>query len=202
MLYLMGASGSDYDTYHDEAKGFTEKRIKWDQWDKATDFWTLLAGSPDFDDVVRALTDQAAAGNGSLEDRTALLAKAWAAFLDGEPLLYDAVMPEYVPGENGDVLNEHPSFGGIDNGLPDDEDDAPTPTPAEVEAAKAAIRSANGDGTHTADAEEDDDFGFGDSEPSGEDSADSALPTETNDGPAAESAPVPARKRPIARKPS
>jgi hypothetical protein len=156
MLYLMASCGSDGDKYHN-ADSPSEKKLNWDAWDKACEFWVLLgSGAKDFIEVhyaFAALVDpETGGGRGSLEEQACIVAKAWAAFYAGEKITKETVRLEYATDKDGmKLLNETAHFGGIDRV----EDDAPAsepsedgdgsageddPTPEQIEAGKAEAR--------------------------------------------------------------
>ena len=129
-MYLMGASASDGDAYRNmEAPG--EKKIAWDNWDKAEEFWSLLGTSAAHGPTRAALLYHTHSETGekvNVSDQRPLtkveqfciLAKAWRHLLDPNngPLTAGDLTLEYTLDEKADekVLSAHPDFGGIDAG--------------------------------------------------------------------------------------
>lgn len=156
LMYLMAASEADGDKYREEAP-WTEKTLgKLDEYKRAEEFWTLLAGNnPDFAPCVETLgriKDYATGCGGSIDERLALVLHAWTAYTNGT--LADGVTIKYQADRNDDgnlVLDDFPTLTGIDLGwgaaesLKDTTNagDPPDPSPEEiVERAKAEY--ANG----------------------------------------------------------
>lgn len=93
LLFLMGSSATgeaESDAYRN-MKPPTEKDLDWSLWDKAKEFWTLLAGDRKFAPVRTALNRlvESEAGSeenqglgGRSEEKLAILAQAWSAFKD------------------------------------------------------------------------------------------------------------------------
>lgn len=106
LCYLMASSGpqTDGDVYRNEMPP-TEKNLDWSLWDKATEFWTLLADGVDFQPVRDALgrlvdssegndTNQGLGGRGP--EKLAILDRAWAIWKEctgGDPFTNDDVAP-------------------------------------------------------------------------------------------------------------
>jgi hypothetical protein len=141
LLYLMGVSKSDGEEYHaSEEPG--EKHLDFGYWDKAKDFWTLLAmPNSELKDVRLSRRpvqgDEVPANKWSgyvfgstvsgLNERIACLVKAWGQFLTGEKVTLGSVRLTYNITENDVAENgvatvysadlmETPKFGGIDLG--------------------------------------------------------------------------------------
>lgn len=140
LLYLMGTSASDVDEYvgnRDEAP--SEKSLDFGRWDMATDFWTMLVGNSDELKEVRyalaALTDPDTGAVGSMDEKLAVFAKAWAAYVgasDGVVTKESLTLARSKPdGDGFRRLLEHPTFGGIDRGNPrlKDQDDPASSDP-------------------------------------------------------------------------
>ena len=156
MLYLMGASGTDGDAYRNARPVPNEKKCDLSNWDKAEEFWSLLAGRDEamapLVDALVGLTDlptdsegkEGLGGRGV--ERLGLVAKAWKLFVVGEPLTAEDMRLAYAVDGSGEVkLVEFPTVDGIDLG--DHKDDA---KPAEadgeqdearVEETKAEVRA-------------------------------------------------------------
>lgn len=92
LMYIMGSSGpkTDGDFYRNEFPP-TERVLDWSLWDKAQDFWDMLAKHNSFMQVRRALhllvdstpTDSNNMGlGGRLNEKLAILANAWSRWKD------------------------------------------------------------------------------------------------------------------------
>lgn len=134
-LYLMGSSESNQEKY---LKNPGEKQLTWNRWDKACEFWVLLAsdGSGDMEEVRKAiieLVDADDLSGGRMTEKMVVLAKAWEAFLLGNKITAEVVSLDSCWTKRDDgtrVLVEAATFGGIDQG--------PTLRASEVENGGAA----------------------------------------------------------------
>lgn len=120
LMYLMASRRSDGDEYR-LADPRSERTLRWDDWDKACDFWLMFSnGSPLLHPVRRALDPlrdpTTGADVGSRQERVAIFAKAWNLFVEGQVITDDAVKLKYVTDTDGRHLAESASFGGIDIG--------------------------------------------------------------------------------------
>lgn len=120
-LYLMASSNTDGEEYH-MAQHKDEKLMVFDLWEKACEFWTLMAkGSERMMEVRYALGqlgDAELGTSGSIREKLAVLANAWQEFRDGvDPTKDGCALKLGEPNDFGmrDVL-EWPLFGGIDRG--------------------------------------------------------------------------------------
>ncbi len=162
-MYLMGSSTSDGDKYRDGPQSGgppSERQLKWDSWEKAEEFWTMVAGrSPTFKGLFAALQQFVDPDTGlnriTKLEKEAIYVKAWRAFAAGKPVTEKAcrlaLEEDYVEGESGvRELKERPTWGGADLGgggkvrseKPGEgavEDKGPDPTPEEIEAKKAEM---------------------------------------------------------------
>lgn len=140
MLYLMGTGKTDYHAYHNMAVK-SERKVDFELWSKATDFWTLLAGSEELE--FRVLRDAlliVSGESGTPEQRKAIVSKAWHQYAGGQKISPQSLDLEYFgDGEDRQLINV-PSLGGIDT-YQCPEPEAP-PTLEEIEAGKEAERSA------------------------------------------------------------
>ena len=98
LMFIQASSGpkTDGDAYRNEMPP-TEKNLDWSYWDKAEEFWTLLASGTDFEPVRIALgrlvdSDANSAENqgmgGRIPEKLALIASAWERWKDhgkGDP---------------------------------------------------------------------------------------------------------------------
>lgn len=141
-LYLMGSSGSDRDGYH-EGNPPSEKRLSFENWDRAVQFWADLArGDGTTLIAVRSALQNLLVPNlGNLKGeawwagQTIILAEAWKQYLAGYEIQPDDLEIITEEDDNGRVMIvEWPGFGGVDEGHPHR-----TQTPAEVQAAKEAL---------------------------------------------------------------
>ena len=127
LLYLMGTSATDGDAYRGVDTP-SEKQIDTAHWEKAMEFWTLLASNDPTFKRLRFLAREKggesyifAAGveGGSTEERAAALVKGWNLFVNGDRLAEADLLMEYHTDSEGAVtLIEHPypTTGGIDLG--------------------------------------------------------------------------------------
>lgn len=170
MLYLMGTCESDGDTYrhHPSTAERSEEQLDFGMMEKAKQFFSLLAASdPDvangnreaqrmFAPVRKAfalIVDPETGAGGRMEERTAILAKAWAQFVQGHQI-EDADLELRYEEEHDSVgnvtkrlLDECPTFGGIDVGIvkkakTDRPAGTKAPTARETEESKAALKAA------------------------------------------------------------
>ena len=92
LCYLMGSSGdeTDGDEYRNECPP-SERNLDWSMWDRACEFWDDLAVDRDFIPVRTKLTDLDKSSpthptnkgmGGTLQEKMAVLAKAWEIFKD------------------------------------------------------------------------------------------------------------------------
>lgn len=141
LLYLMGCSQSDHDTYHTDPTP-REELLNWNNWTKACSFITKLAANGKDVQAIRAvLGNLAKEGLLSTQSRCSVVVNAWACFLEDAPITYEEIDLMYGENDNGDrVIAETPTVGGIDIGDPRDADEtiirANDPTPEEIEADK------------------------------------------------------------------
>lgn len=121
MLYLMGVSGTHDEkaTKYKRADEPSEKMLDKSLWDKACEFWVMVAStSPDLKHF-RAVYDV----ESSFPEKFAVLAKAWGLWTTGGALTPKNLTPKRNPDDDGVMrLAEHPVLGGIDFG-PASEDD-------------------------------------------------------------------------------
>lgn len=126
MLFMMGSSSSDGDDYRN-AEPPSEKKLSWENWDKACEFWVLLgSGSPKFKEVRYALGSlygQDVDVEPSLKEKLSVLAKAWHAFLEGGSITESDLKLKFTRDSDGvRHLTEVTPVGGIDLGEPSQED--------------------------------------------------------------------------------
>lgn len=125
-LYMMGSATTERE--NDDKTGYSqvahpnEAMLNWDMWDKACEFFVMLAaGHKVMEPIREALGDlfKGKGCGGNSDERQALLAKAWACWQDtGEVDIADLEL-EYTEGEDGmSSLAECPTVGGIDLGRP------------------------------------------------------------------------------------
>lgn len=130
MLYLMAGSATDDEEYY-MAQYRDEKLMDFSLWEKACEFWTLMAkGSERLMEVrhaVAGLSDPETGAGASIKQKMAIIANAWVEF-SGNHGREDSVDPTKEgcqlvlsdPNDFGarDVL-VWPLFGGIDRGYQD-----------------------------------------------------------------------------------
>lgn len=126
LMYLMGTCKSDINVYINNVPR-NENVLDWVYWDKAKEFWTLVAkNSATLEPVyqaVRSLIDPSTGKPPSKQERVAIFIKAWDRFSKlgkGEelPTNYKMYLPKFrIDAEEGTrILLEDLSIGGIDQG--------------------------------------------------------------------------------------
>ena len=123
LLYLMGSSATDPAAYH-ESDSPNEEALDWSMWDRACDFFVMLAGGAQETAAIRAAIDRVIENDGgSLAERWALIVKAWNAYTNGKAITPEALQLRYDTHEEGVTrLSETPVVGGIDVGGTDEVD--------------------------------------------------------------------------------
>jgi hypothetical protein len=124
LCYLMAASATEGEK--ESRDGYTqveracEEQIDFKYWDRACEFWVLLAaGAAELAPIRAAIVALCEERSASFAERCALIAKAWVAFSQGKPVTAAALLLEYEDDANGIlVLAETPIVGGIDLGEP------------------------------------------------------------------------------------
>lgn len=148
LMYLMSACEDDGDQYR-LADPPSEDKLAHDNFDKASEFWTLLAGGAKelsairttLGDIINSSGDgEDETGDASLGEKTALVVKAWNLFQAGAKITPEKLKLEYHTDDDGiKQLAECPVVGGIDVGdaasLPE-----PIVEPEEVEERTAQVR--------------------------------------------------------------
>lgn len=161
LLYLMGTSTSDKEAYHnpkankDGIRERSEKSLDFANWEKACNFWTMLAGEDESGDYIRAAgsvrrpcddpNDKISGrifSEGTTVERVCVLVKAWECYLRGDKptvaklkLRYDKnkdaegnPLPNPVTGlYDASCLNDDPTCGGIDCGWNPNEEESGAP---------------------------------------------------------------------------
>lgn len=119
MLYLMGSSTTDPEDYR-QANTPREALLDWAMWERASEFWVLLAGgAKELEAVQLSLASILDDEGGSVAERCALTAKAWARFAEGKSVAPKHLQLEYNIDDDGiRTLAECPVVGGIDYGDP------------------------------------------------------------------------------------
>lgn len=147
LMYLMAASGSDGKRYRDSDPP-SEEQVDLRYWDKAKDFWSLLASKATaMVPVLNALNAVVSGNYGTLEmadKKTAVIVQAWNQWSTGQKLSPESVAPKVIdlglPECKLDI-DKLPILGGstpdgdpvgIDLGCrPEPEDDEETPEAVE-----------------------------------------------------------------------
>lgn len=125
LLYLMATSSeaTDAEKYR-KGEPRNEKKVSFDNWEQACDFWVNLAGgNPELRAVrekVGLLQDPVSGGGlgGNVEERVAVIVKAWNLFKDGLPITQDDLSLDYYYDKE-ELINavQMPRIsGGIDIG--------------------------------------------------------------------------------------
>lgn len=117
ILYLMGSSTSDRDTY---IGCRNEESLDWKHWEIACDFIDALADNlQSIRQVTKAIRELNRDGLGKYEHRMAVLAKAWIRFVEGASIRASDLVLDWTYNESEvRILAEVPTFGGIDIGDP------------------------------------------------------------------------------------
>lgn len=129
LMYLMGSSDTSEAT-SDEYRNSSppsEKLLNWDNWDKAEEFWTLLANGTDFGVVRTALahlvdsapdSDDNKGMGGRQGEKLAILAKAWEVWKD-HPTSAGAPFDESDLAQDGRLCLYYSDLDDEGNRLPD-----------------------------------------------------------------------------------
>jgi len=118
LLYLMGCCKSDGFAYS-ASDPRTEDSLDWSMWQKAMDYWTLLAaGEGSLLEVRHAIARLYGADGeekASVSERLAILIKGWNEWAHGGVVNKETLKLRYVTDEEGySRLKESPTLGGID----------------------------------------------------------------------------------------
>lgn len=154
MLYFMGSSDSDVNTYRTLDPQPHEKVLNWDRWDRAVEFWKTLSQykpaaltqeTQKMSPIVYELgilVDEDTGAGGRFSEKVCILAKAWELWKDNQPFTEDDIHPKYVEAADGKHLDDWPIFGGIDlgDGKDHSKKKEAVPTEEEKEEAKAKAR--------------------------------------------------------------
>lgn len=147
-LYLMGSSATDGDVYRNTYP-LSEKVIDWTHWDKACEFWAMMAKGEAQAGFIREalgrLVNEDTAMGGRAIEKFCVLAKAWHLFMDPNHggITVDDLALSYVKDEykiNHLAKESIIDFGGIDLGPPRKDTDSPPPSQKDVEKSKEEIR--------------------------------------------------------------
>lgn len=145
ILYLQGSSASDGDEYR-AMDVPTEKKLNWDNWDKALEFWVRVGkdatASPvgPITESLAMLVDPEEGTQGRTIEKHAILAKAWHLFLVGDPITVERLELETEVKDGKNKLVEFPDFGGIDLGPPHTSESIEDPTPTVITTESENIR--------------------------------------------------------------
>ncbi len=147
LMYLMGSSSTDPTVYH-RADTPKEDMLKWDNWDKASDFFVMLAGgAKEVAEVKASIAMLINDGQDSVIARCAILSKGWQQHVANKLITAKKLRLEYLkdPNSGKSKLIEIPTVGGIDLGNPK-EADVPIrqqPVPTEILQQKEQTRDDN-----------------------------------------------------------
>lgn len=148
LMYLMASSGSIKEGYY-KADPRSERRLNFDRFDRAAEFWTLLvANAPELKAVREAIAMYRNENTGTAAttaERMGILCLAWDQFQRGIKVTAKGLELEYAAtADGGQTLVDKYTCGGIDQGnQPESEDDGEVPAPAQVEAAKEEVKAEN-----------------------------------------------------------
>ena len=141
LMYLMACSDTDPKDYRDTR---SEKSLDFTQYDKASDFWVLLAGNSDETAAIRKSISKMQDDEWlTMNNRLSAIVKAWNLFVLGKPIETKSIRIKYTQDENGwKTADELPIIDGIDIGDSSQIDEAhidvTDPTPEEIEQRKQA----------------------------------------------------------------
>lgn len=147
-LFMMGCSASEPKDYQ-ESESPNEDMLNWDNWDKALQFWSDLAGgAKELGAMRQALGDLIKEGRANTWTQTALICKAWPKYLNDEKITASDLEIEWDEDEEtgAKTIAETPVIGGIDIGQPSE---SSAPTKADIDKEKEAIKLANVNGKTT-----------------------------------------------------
>lgn len=122
LLYLMGTSASERE--QDNAQGYaqadnpSEAQLSFKRWDKACDFWVMLASqSESMKPVAMAMASLIQQELDGPLERVSLLVTAWNHYVTGKALTEKGLAMQHTTNDAGQpVLAEVPTVGGIDVG--------------------------------------------------------------------------------------
>jgi hypothetical protein len=121
-LYLMATSETEREnkdnTGYIQTDLRSEKQLDFSRWEKACDFFTLLAGNNEaFSQIRDTLGSLAELNRDGLGARKALLAKAWVAWIDGDEIDANVLNLEWATkADSAPTLVGCPTVGGVDMG--------------------------------------------------------------------------------------
>lgn len=132
-LYLMGCSRSDEIDYKDADGVTSEKKLNWDYWEQARNFWAGLSDPKDakFQQLrtsFAGLNDAQTGSGASREFKEALISRAWEVFISGTKFSEGNLKLKVSRSEDSGLyeLNDFPSVGGIDKGPKSRREQVPT----------------------------------------------------------------------------
>lgn len=158
MMYLMGSGSTDGEEYYYPQSPKEEKQLKWDHWDKATEFWNGLVDSKN--EGFNVLRNTLSSLQVSLSDmldgavvpekvKQMVLSIAWNVFLEEQDINEEMLDLKKYIGYNEKkerlMISEEPTVGGIDCGVVKggSEVNAIIPRVDEQEETKKSIREQN-----------------------------------------------------------
>lgn len=157
LMYLMAQSKTSeeqVDDYYAPGATKTERRLNWDHWDKACQFWSELAAqelewTETVKEAIYALNDPEEGFEGNVKEKCAIIVKAWLKYKLKEAFKYDKpelLHPTFTIDETSNRRKikpaDEPVTGGIDRGTSDDEQtDTTALTKAQVEEEKDKARA-------------------------------------------------------------
>lgn len=123
LLYLIGSSNTDRaESGYAGTDSPEEKCLDWTNFDKAKEFFQLLADKDKSEEARKALATLLMNGSGSNAERWALITLLWIAYDKGTKWAADKLVAEITalyttdPEDGSRVLSECPTVGGIDLG--------------------------------------------------------------------------------------
>lgn len=141
LLYLMAAARSDRSAYLVSGGDPHEANLDMSLWDKAIEFWTLIAGQDKSMAGLRASLGSLLERNLATTDaRRGILVNAWNLFIADETITQDAIDLEWTQNDDGVyVLTTCPTIGGVDVGNASQDDEELSQD--EVEANKERVKA-------------------------------------------------------------
>ncbi len=144
MMYLMGCINSDNEEYRKQDPK-TEAVLNWDMWERAGEFWSLLASrAGQFKYVIEAMkaTEDPEKGAGTMAEKLAVITLAWGEFArDGKirPEMITLAPERYKKDEHGNWnFVDQPSLGGLDSEVVIESDEPGKDDPSQAELAQQA----------------------------------------------------------------
>ena len=127
LMYLMACCQSDIDEYRNTDPR-NEKVLKFDDWTKAEEFFSLIGSNPEFEAVrvaLKALSSEDTGVGGTDAEKQSILVKGWESHREGGAITAKDLQLDYQEDSEGNItkdgkqyfLIDPPTLGGIDQGI-------------------------------------------------------------------------------------